>query len=124
MDHRIHRVVGFERVGSYTLDLEFAEGTRQRIHSRSVLEGEVFGPLRDLSVFNAVELDAHLYSAVAERRRLRSRNASRLAQISGRVHRDGQTVGHRLRLVTPRGLTFEWSRRGAGADVARLTRSR
>ena len=31
--------------------------TRQRIDFRPVLEGEVFAPLQDLKLFNAVELD-------------------------------------------------------------------
>jgi hypothetical protein len=57
MDHPIHRVQRFEIVAPYTLALEFDDGTQQRIDFRPVLEGEVFGPLQDLQVFNAVELD-------------------------------------------------------------------
>jgi len=56
-DHPIHRIERFEVVAPYTLALEFADGTQQRIDFRPVLEGEVFGPLQDLQVFNAVELD-------------------------------------------------------------------
>ena len=41
----------------YTLALEFDDGTQQRNGFRSVLEGQVFGPLQDPQVFNAVELD-------------------------------------------------------------------
>jgi hypothetical protein len=58
MGHAIYRVEQFEIVAPYTLALRFNDGTEQRIDLRPVLEGEVFGPLRDLSVFNAVELDA------------------------------------------------------------------
>ncbi len=57
MGHAIHRVEHFELVAPYTLALRFNDGTEQRIDFLPVLEGEVFGPLRDLSVFNAVELD-------------------------------------------------------------------
>jgi hypothetical protein len=57
MDHPIHRVHHFEIVAPYTLDLEFDDGTRQRIDFRPVLEGELFGPLQDQQVFNTVELD-------------------------------------------------------------------
>jgi hypothetical protein len=57
MTHAIHRVERFEIVGPYTLALRFADGSEQRIDFRPVLEGEVFGPLQDLDVFNAVELD-------------------------------------------------------------------
>ena len=45
-------------VGPYTLALRFDDGSEQRIDFRPVLEGEVFGPLQDLQMFNAVELDA------------------------------------------------------------------
>jgi hypothetical protein len=34
MDHPIHRVQRFEIVGPYTLVLEFADGTQQRIDFR------------------------------------------------------------------------------------------
>ncbi|MSQ27535.1 MAG: DUF2442 domain-containing protein [Dehalococcoidia bacterium] len=57
MSHQIHRVERFEIVGPYTLTLRFEDGSQQRIDFRSVLEGEVFAPLQDLNVFNAVELD-------------------------------------------------------------------
>ena len=57
MSHAIHRVEHFEIVGPYTLALRFDDGTNQRIDFQLVLEGEVFAPLRDLKLFNAVELD-------------------------------------------------------------------
>ena len=57
MEHPIHRVRRFEIAAPYTLVLEFEDGTQQRIDFRPVLEGEVFGPLQDLQLFNAVELD-------------------------------------------------------------------
>jgi hypothetical protein len=57
MSHAIHRVERFEVVGPYTLTLWFADGSDQQIDFRPVLEGEVFGPLQDLTVFNSVELD-------------------------------------------------------------------
>jgi hypothetical protein len=55
--HAIYRVEHFEIVGPYTLALRFNDGTEQRIDFRPMLEGEVFAPLQDLAVFNAVELD-------------------------------------------------------------------
>lgn len=58
MAHPIHRVRRFEIVAPYTLALEFDDGTQQRIDFRPVLEGEMFGPLQDLQVFSAVELDS------------------------------------------------------------------
>ena len=57
MTHSIYRVEHFDIVGPYTLTLRFDDGTNQRIDFRPVLEGELFGPLRDLGLFNAVALD-------------------------------------------------------------------
>ena len=57
MSHAIHRVEHFAIVGPYTLALRFDDGSEQRIDFRPVLEGEVFAPLQDLEMFNAVELD-------------------------------------------------------------------
>lgn len=57
MGHPIHRVERFEIVGPYTLMLQFGDGTHQLIDFRPILEGEVFGALPDLQLFNTVELD-------------------------------------------------------------------
>lgn len=57
MTHPIYRVAHFDIVGPYTLLVTFSDGTEQRIDFRPVLKGEVLGPLRDLSTFNAVALD-------------------------------------------------------------------
>ena len=57
MTHPIHRVTRFAIVGPYTLSVVFADGTTQEINFRPVLHGALFGPLRDLAVFNAVALD-------------------------------------------------------------------
>ena len=58
MSHAIYRVTHFEIVGPYTLALDFDDGSRQRIDFRPVLAGELFSPLQDLTLFNAVELDS------------------------------------------------------------------
>jgi hypothetical protein len=57
MPHPIHRVARFEIVGPYTLSVTFGDGTTQEIDFQPVLHGALFGPLRDLAVFNAVSLD-------------------------------------------------------------------
>jgi uncharacterized protein DUF2442 len=58
MVHPIHRVTAFSIVGPYALSVTFADGTEQRIDFSPVLHGVLFGPLQDLNVFNAVQLDA------------------------------------------------------------------
>jgi len=57
VSHAIHRVEHFEIVGPYRLAVRFDDDSEQEIDFRPVLEGDVFGPLQDLSVFNAVALD-------------------------------------------------------------------
>jgi hypothetical protein len=57
MTHPIHRVARFDIVGPYTLTVEFMDGTTQEINFQPVLHGTLFGPLRDLAMFNAVVLD-------------------------------------------------------------------
>jgi hypothetical protein len=57
MTHAIHRVERLEIVGPYTLALRFEDGTERRIDFRPVLEGELFGPLQNPNMFNAVSLD-------------------------------------------------------------------
>ena len=58
MTHPIHRVTAFSIVGPYAVSVSFADGTEQRIDFRPVLHGVLFGPLQDVNLFNAVELDA------------------------------------------------------------------
>jgi len=57
MTHSIHRVARFAIAAPYTLAVSFSDGTEQLIDFRPVLRGALFGPLRDLSLFNAVRLD-------------------------------------------------------------------
>ena len=80
MTHPIHRVARFDIVGPYTLSVAFTDGTTQEIDFRPVLHGALFGPLRDLAMFNAViARSGSGHPDVAERRRLRSGDASRVA---------------------------------------------
>ena len=58
--HAVHRIESFEIVGPYTLALRFEDDTEQRIDFKPVLRGELFGPLQDLSIFNAASLDTEI----------------------------------------------------------------
>jgi hypothetical protein len=64
MEHSIYRVVAFEIVAPYTLQVEFDDHSRQVIDFRPILEGELYGPLRDLAVFNRVRLDPEVQTLV------------------------------------------------------------
>ncbi len=64
MSHPIYRVESFQIVGPYTLRVRFDDGTTQTIDFAPVLEGEMFGPLRDPSLFNRVQLDPEVHTLV------------------------------------------------------------
>jgi len=64
MKHDIHRVESFDVVAPYTLRVTFGDGTQQLIDFQPVLAGELFGPLRDLNLFNQVSLDPEVHTLV------------------------------------------------------------
>ena len=64
MTHPIYRVVDFEIVGPYTLRVAFDDGTEQVIDFQPVLEGALYAPLQDESMFNQVEIDPEVHTLV------------------------------------------------------------
>ena len=64
MKHPVHKVKAFEIVGRYCLRIEFADGLSRTIDFGPILEGELYGPLRDASLFNAVSLDREGHTLV------------------------------------------------------------
>jgi hypothetical protein len=58
MEHPVHRVTDFQKVGPFTLRVVFEDGTTQVVDFRPVLAGEIFGPLGDPEVFDQVRLDS------------------------------------------------------------------
>ncbi|MGA2584616.1 MAG: DUF2442 domain-containing protein [Tepidisphaeraceae bacterium] len=64
MTHPIHRVRSFKIEADYTLRVQFDDNTEQVINFRPVLAGELFGPLRDLAVFNQVRIDPEVHTLV------------------------------------------------------------
>ena len=64
MDHSIHKVTGFEVVGPYSLRVSFEDRVTRTIDFSSILNGELFGPLRNLKVFEAVSLDPEVHTLV------------------------------------------------------------
>jgi hypothetical protein len=64
LTHAIHEVTGFEKVGPFTLRVQFADGTAQVVDFRPVLSGEMFGPLADARVFDQVRLDRESHTLV------------------------------------------------------------
>jgi hypothetical protein len=64
MNHPIHRVRAVEIVSNYTLQVQFDDHTEQTINFRPRLAGELFGPLRELKLFNEVRIDPEVKTLV------------------------------------------------------------
>jgi hypothetical protein len=64
MVHPIYRVELFQMEAPYTLRVRFNDATEQVIDFRPVLAGVLFGPLRDLAVFNQVRVDPEVHTLV------------------------------------------------------------
>lgn len=63
-EHPVHRVLNFKIVSTFTLLVQFADGTEQVIDFRPVLEGELYGPLKDEYLFKQVEIDPEVHTLV------------------------------------------------------------
>lgn len=64
MKHEIFKVVNVNVVAPYTLEIEFSDTTKQVIDFLPVLNGELFEPLRDLSIFNLVKIDEEAHTII------------------------------------------------------------
>ncbi|HKR00406.1 MAG TPA: DUF2442 domain-containing protein [Pyrinomonadaceae bacterium] len=64
MTHPIYRVRSFEIAAPYTLRIQFDDGTEQTINFRPVLAGEMYGPLRELSFFEQVQIDPEVHTLI------------------------------------------------------------
>lgn len=64
MTHPVHRVTGFKITGPYRIEIVFSDGLVRTIDFRPMLEGELYGPLRDPSLFNAVSIDRDVHTLV------------------------------------------------------------
>jgi hypothetical protein len=64
MSHPIYRVESFDVVAPYTLRVRFDDGAEQVIDFRPVLAGELYGPLRDVSLFEQVRVDPEAHTLV------------------------------------------------------------
>ena len=64
MQHPIYRVCTFRIVGDYVLGVAFDDGTEQIVDFRPVLAGKLLGPLRDLALFNQVQIDPEVHTLV------------------------------------------------------------
>jgi len=64
MIHPIYKVESFRIEAPYTLRVRFDDGTEQVIDFRPMLAGALYGPLRDVTVFNQVRIDPEVRTLV------------------------------------------------------------
>ncbi|GAB4263030.1 DUF2442 domain-containing protein [Deferrisoma sp.] len=64
MTHGIYKVTELVVEGPYTLRLRFDDGAEVTIDFRPVLEGEVYGELKDPEVFRQVRIDPEAHTLV------------------------------------------------------------
>lgn len=64
MSHLIYRVLSFEIIAPYALRVQFDDNTEQIINFRPILTGKMYKPLRDLALFNQVQIDPEVHTLV------------------------------------------------------------
>src|SRR5579864_8548433 len=64
MRHPIHRVVSAKQLGTYVLRVGFEDNTMRDIDFEPVLDGELYGPLRDPAAFARVKIDPEIRTLV------------------------------------------------------------
>lgn len=60
----LYDVVDFKIVGDYMIRIRFNDESERTIDFEPILLGPLFGPLRDLELFNQVKLDSELGTLV------------------------------------------------------------
>jgi len=60
MSHPICRIVRCETASPYSLKLDFNDGNSSVVNLSPVLEGQLYGPLRDPSLFAQVSLNSEV----------------------------------------------------------------
>ena len=64
MSHEIYRVMSFEKLAPFTLKVLFDDGTSQVIDFLPILKGELYGSLKDPSLFDQVRIDPEVHTLV------------------------------------------------------------
>ncbi|MBI3193162.1 MAG: DUF2442 domain-containing protein [Ignavibacteriae bacterium] len=64
MIHPIYKILSFKIQEPYTLQIVFDDKTVKTINFSSILIGEMYGPLKNLSLFNQVKIDPEVHTLV------------------------------------------------------------
>ena len=60
MRHPIYRILECEHVWPYSLRLKFDDGLERVVDLEAILEGRIYGPLRDEGLFSKVQIDPEI----------------------------------------------------------------
>ena len=64
MEHQIYRVTSVDHLGGYRLRVSFNDGITRDLDLEPVLEGDLYRPLRDPSLFAMVAVDPEVHTLV------------------------------------------------------------
>ena len=64
MVHKIYKVTSVKINRDFVLLIGFDDGTQQEIDFSPVLEGELYGPLKDIDLFKRVRIDNEIHTLV------------------------------------------------------------
>jgi hypothetical protein len=64
MQHQIHRIIDCLLLPPYSLKLKFSDGLTRVIDLERVLEGEIYGSLRDPIFFSKVMIDPEVQTVI------------------------------------------------------------
>ena len=62
--HPIYRITSLKALPDYRLEVGFDDGFRREINLEPVLEGALYGPLRDRALFSQAEIDPEVHTVV------------------------------------------------------------
>jgi len=60
MKHEIHRIIDCKHLPPYGLQLKFDDGLERVVDLENILEGQIYGPLRDEELFSKVVIDPEI----------------------------------------------------------------
>jgi hypothetical protein len=64
MAHAIHKICSFRIAGPYTLTIHYNDDFSNTIDFRPILRGPMYGPLKDIALFESVTLDQEVHTLV------------------------------------------------------------
>jgi len=62
--HELYKVTAFAIIAPDTLQIAFDDGSIRTINFEPILYGPIYGPLRELTIFNQVRLDEEVFTLV------------------------------------------------------------